>query len=283
MAARQESWDLVITPRRGLLDLRLSELWHYRYLIWMYVKRDFASLYKQTILGPLWYLIQPLFTTVVFTVVFSDIAQLSTDGLPPFLFYLAGNTLWIYFSSCLNNTADTFRKHLPTYNKVYFPRLSIPLSVTISSLVSLGIRLVFFLSFLFYFIASGRSLQPNAAVFLLPLLLAVLAALSLGAGLLITAVTVKYRDLQHLTAFGVQLLMYATPIIYPLSTIESRLRWLVLANPITPVIEAFRFGFLGVGTFTAGQLAYSFLFAVGLFFLALVIFNQAEGTFVDTA
>src|SRR3972149_3351643 len=219
-SSNQENWSLVIRPQRAWWDLRLGELWRYRDLIWLFVWRDFVAYYKQTILGPLWYLIQPILTTLVFTVIFGNIAKLSTDGLPPFLFYLAGNTVWTYFSTCLTSTSNTFTSNAGLFGKVYFPRLSIPVSIVISNIISFGIRMLVFLSFLAYFMLSGSEIYPNLWVLLLPVLLLIMAGMGVGVGVIISSLTTKYRDLQQLVGFGVQLLMYGTPIIYPLSSIE---------------------------------------------------------------
>jgi len=238
-------WDLIIRPQRAWWDLRLGELWRYRDLIWLFVWRDFVAYYKQTILGPLWYLIQPILTTTVFTVIFGNIAKISTDGLPPFLFYLAGNTVWGFFASCVQNTANTFTGNAAIFGKVYFPRLTIPISVVLSNMISFAIRLVVFLVFLGYFLVTGAEIQPNWWFLSLPILIFLMAGIGLGIGIIVSSLTTKYRDLQQLVGFGVQLVMYATPVIYPISSIQSNWKWLLLANPMTPVIELFRYAFLG--------------------------------------
>jgi lipopolysaccharide transport system permease protein len=278
----QENWSLVIRPQRAWWDLRLGELWHYRDLIWLFVRRDFVAYYKQTILGPLWYLIQPVLTTLVFTVIFGNIAKLSTDGLPPFLFYLAGNTVWTYFSTCLTSTSNTFTSNAGLFGKVYFPRLSIPLSIVISNIISFAIRLVVFLAFLAYFMLTGVEIHPNFWILLLPVLLLIMAGMGLGLGIIISSLTTKYRDLQQLMGFGVQLLMYATPIIYPLSSIAGIWRWFILANPMTPVVEVFRLAFLGTSSLNPVYLIYSVVFVVVVLFVGILIFNHVETTFMDT-
>ena len=278
----QEDWDLIIRPQRSWWDLRLGELWRYRDLVRLFVWRDFVAYYKQTILGPLWYLIQPILTTLVFTVIFSNVAQLSTDGLPPFLFYLAGNTVWGYFSACLMNTSNTFTANAAIFGKVYFPRLSIPLSVVISNLISFAIRLVLFLAFWGYFLIAGADVHPNWWIIALPLLALMMAGMGLGLGIIVSSLTSKYRDLQQLVSFGVQLLMYATPVIYPLSSVQGVWRWLLLANPMTPVIEVFRLAFLGTSALEPIYLWYSGAFTVIVFFVGVVIFNRVETTFMDT-
>lgn len=278
----QENWSLVIRPQRAWWDLRLGELWRYRDLVWLFVWRDFVAYYKQTILGPLWYLIQPILTTVVFTVIFGNIAQLSTDGLPPFLFYLAGNTVWTYFSASLTSTSNTFTGNAGLFGKVYFPRLAMPLSVVISQIISFGIRFLVFLGFLIYFMASGSDVHPNWWILILPVLLVIMAGLGLGSGIIVSSLTTKYRDLQQLVTFGVQLLMYGTPVIYPLSSITGGWRWLILANPMTPVVEVFRLAFLGVSAMSPMYLLYSLAFMVLVLLIGVLIFNRVENNFMDT-
>ena len=278
----QENWTLILRPQRSWWDLRLNELWQYRDLILLFVWRDFVAYYKQTILGPLWYLIQPILTTVVFTVIFGNIAQLSTDGLPPFLFYLAGNTVWGYFSTCLTSTATTFTSNAAILGKVYFPRLTIPISIVVSNIISFGIRMGVFLGFLIYYLAIGVDLSPNGWILSLPLLLLIMAGLGLGMGIIVSSLTTKYRDLQQLIAFGVQLLMYATPVIYPISSLKENWRWLVIANPMTAVVEVFRLAFLGVSSLSPVYLLYSLGFTLVILLLGVLIFNRVEATFMDT-
>ncbi|MFH2101990.1 MAG: ABC transporter permease [Chloroflexota bacterium] len=275
-------WDLIIHPQRSWWDLRLGELWRYRDLIGLLVRRDFVAQYKQTILGPLWYLIQPILTTLVFTVIFSGIAHLSTDGLPPFLFYLAGNTVWGYFSTCLTSTSNTFAANAGIFGKVYFPRLSIPISVIISNLISFGIRFGVFLAFLAYFMLTGSAISPNLWILALPVLLFLMAGLGLGLGIIVSSLTTKYRDLQQLVSFGVQLLMYATPVIYPLSTVQGIWRGLILINPMTPVVEIFRLAFLGTSSLSPFYLLYSAVFMLVVLLIGVLIFNRVEATFMDT-
>lgn len=278
----QNEWDLLIQPKRAWWDLRIGELWRYRDLIRLFVWRDFVAYYKQTILGPLWYLIQPLFTTLIFTVVFGNIAKLSTDGLPPFLFYLAGNTVWTYFAACLTSTSNTFTSNAHIFGKVYFPRLSIPLSVIFSNLISFGIRLALFLGFLVYFVLSGADVRPNWWILLLPILLLIMAGLGLGLGVIVSSLTTKYRDLQQLVGFGVQLLMYVTPVIYPLSSAQGLWRWVLIANPMTSVIEIFRSAFLGTSSLGPIYLLYSLLFMLVVLLIGMLVFHRVETTFMDT-
>jgi lipopolysaccharide transport system permease protein len=283
-SATEESWDLIIRPKDGWLDLHLDDLWRYRDLLWMFVRRDFVSVYKQTILGPIWFFIQPLFTTLVFTVVFSGMAQLSTGGLPPMLFYLAGTTAWNYFAACLTKTSSTFTANAGIFGKVYFPRLITPLSVVVSNLIQFGIQFLLFLAFFAYYLLSGAALHPDWAgiLVLTPILLLVMGILGLGCGIIISSLTTKYRDMQFLVGFGVQLLMYGTPIIYGLGAIPAKYRPWVEANPMTPVVECFRGIYLGSGSWSAGSLLYTSAFTLVTLFLGLLIFHRVEKTFMDT-
>lgn len=282
MNTENQDWTMTIRPQRHWLDLRLGELWRYRDLVSMFVWRDFVSVYKQTILGPLWYLIQPLLTTLTFTIIFGNIARLPSDGLPHFLFYLSGTVIWSYFAACLTKTSNTFSGNANIFGKVYFPRLAVPISILISNLVSFLIQFGLFLVIMLYYLSIGAQVRPNHSLLITPLLVLMMAGLGLGFGIIISSLTTRYRDLQYLVTFGVQLLMYATPVIYPLSAVPDRFRWLILANPLTPVIEAFRYAFLGAGNLHPGQLLYSFAFMVVILLIGLLIFNQVERTFMDT-
>lgn len=276
-------WDLTIRPRGRWFDLHLADLWRYRDLVYMFVRRDFVSKYKQTILGPTWFLIQPLLTTLVFVVVFGNLANLSTDRLPKMLFYLSGNVLWMYFSAVLVATANTFVGNAHLFGKVYFPRLAVPLSIAISHLLTFGLQFMFFMGFWLFYVLRGADIQMTAAVLLFPVLVLMMAGLALGLGILFSALTTKYRDLRFLLEFGVRLAMYATPVIFPLSSITGgRLRLILLANPMTPIIEVFRLGFMGQGTLHWGWLAYSAGFAIVSLLLGMIIFNRVERTFMDT-
>lgn len=276
------NWDLIIGPKSGWFDLHLKDLYRYRDLTMLFVWRDFVAQYKQTILGPLWYLIQPLFSTIVFTVVFGKVAKISTDGLPQFLFYMAGVTCWNYFAECLTRTSGTFITNAGLFGKVYFPRLTVPFSIVISNILKFGIQFLFFIGFLAYFIMNGANVRPNFWIFLMPYLLLLMAGLGLGAGIIISALTTKYRDLQQLVTFGVQLLMYATPIVYPLSVVPDKYKWLVLLNPMAPIIETFRYAFLGSGSFNVIYLLYSTVTTLIIIFLGVILFNRVEKTFMDT-
>jgi len=280
--SQTEYWDLIIEPRRRLLDLRIGELWKYRDLVMLFVRRDFVAAYKQTILGPLWYLIQPLLTTITFTVIFGQIASLPTDGLPQFLFYMSGTVLWSYFADCLTKTSNTFVSNSHLFGKVYFPRLTVPVSILISNLITFAMQFVFFLLFVGYFALQGAEIRPNLWIFAFPLLLLIMAGLGLGLGILISAMTTKYRDLRFLVGFGVSLLMYATPVIYPASSIPERFQMLIKANPMTPIVETFRYAFLGAGSVHPLDLLYSFGFMVIVVIIGTVVFNRVESTFMDT-
>lgn len=280
--AFNKSWDLIITPRKKWWELELSEVWQYRDLIALFVQRDFVSRYKQTILGPLWFLIQPLITSIVFTVIFGQIAQLPSDGLPQLLFYMSGTVMWSYFASCLTNISATFTSNAHLFGKVYFPRLVTPISIVLSNLITFSIQFLFFLSFFLYFFLRGAEVSFTTWAFTLPLLIILMAGLGLGFGIIISSMTIKYRDLSYLVTFGVSLWMYGTPVIYPVSSIPKRWRWVADINPITPIIETFRAGFLGAGDATWIRLAYSTAFMLIVMFIGVVIFNRVEKTFIDT-
>lgn len=278
-------WDLVIEPQNSLFELHLKDVWRYRDLLWLLVKRDFVSFYKQTILGPLWFFIQPLFTTIIFTFIFGNLAGLSTDGLPQPLFYMAGITAWNYFADCLTKTSTVFRDNANIFGKVYFPRLIMPLSIVVSNLVRFGVQMLLFFVMMAYYLflnKTGVEFHMNIYVLLGPFLVLLMALLGLGVGLIIAALTTKYRDLAFLITFGVQLMMYATTVIYPLSAAPGKYKWLIELNPMTGIIEAFRFGFLGEGVLTMSSLGYSVIFTLISLIIGVVIFNKTEKTFVDT-
>ena len=274
----------VIRPRNGWFDLDLAELWRYRDLVVMFVKRNFTVLYKQTILGPAWILLNPLLTTVIFNVVFGGLAGLSTDGTPAFLFYMAGNTVWTFFASCINNTANTFVANSQVFGKVYFPRLTMPLSQALTSLINFGIQCAMFVVFWLYFFFTGAAVRPSVWLLALPLVTLQVMLLGLGVGIIVSSLTTKYRDLAIAVGFGVQLWMYATPVVYPLSSLAEspRLQTLVLLNPMTTPVEVFRAATLGTGTVTAGGLVYSTVFTLAALALGVVLFSRIEKTFMDT-
>ena len=277
-----QNWSMEIKSERRLLSIPVGEIWAYRDLMVLLVRRDFVAMYKQTILGPLWFLIQPVLTTLVFTFVFGRIAKISTDELPQMLFYLAGITCWTYFSESLTKTSETFTTNANIFGKVYFPRVIVPLSIIVSNLLKFGVQFILFLVFVGYYMLAGANVQMNQAVFLLPLLVALMGGLGLGMGMIISAMTTKYRDLRFLLTFAVQLFMYATPVIYPLSTVPEKYRLLFLANPVSPIVETFRYGFLGKGTFEPTHLLYSGGCMILILGVAMVIFNQVEKNFMDT-
>lgn len=279
---KEERWDLVIQPHKSLLDIPWTDLWRYRDLWRMFVKRDVITVYKQTILGPIWYVLQPILTTLVFMLVFGRIAGLSTDGVPQVLFYLSGVTIWNYFSESFTNTSKTFIENAQIFGKVYFPRLILPLAKVSSGLIKFLIQFVLFLGFWLYFLIATESIQPNVNALLTPVYVLLMAGLGLGFGIIFTSLTTKYKDLTFLLQFGVQLLMYATPVIYPVSSVPEKYRPFILANPITSIIEGFKYGFLGVGEFSWMHLMYSACFAVVILWLGVVIFNRTERSFIDT-
>jgi len=278
------SWDLIIEPRSSLFQLNLKEVWRYKYLLVMFVKRDLVAVYKQTILGPIWFFIQPILTTITFVIVFGNIAQISTDGLPQILFYLSGITIWNYFSETLTSTSNTFIVNANIFGKVYFPRLVLPLSKVISGLIKFGIQYILFLLTLIYFLLKGNKVQPDVfgIILVTPVVLVIMAGLGLGLGLILSALTTKYRDLVFLISFGIQLGMYATPVIFPISSVSSQYRWLIEINPMASLVEAFRKVYLGAGDLSWPWMAYSFGFMLVILLIGTVIFNRVEKTFMDT-
>jgi lipopolysaccharide transport system permease protein len=276
-------WTEVILPKTGFFDVNLSELWRYRDLIMLFVRRDFVSTYKQTILGPIWFFIQPLFTTLIFTLVFSQIAKLSTDGLPPVLFYLSGITLWTYFSDCFTKTSNTFVANASIFGKVYFPRLTSPVSIIISNLIKFGIQIgLFFCVYVYYLITHQISFEISWTIVFLPFLIILMALLGLGLGIIFSSLTTKYRDLSFLLQFAIQLLMYATPIIYPISSVGGKVKTILMLNPITPVIETFRVLLFGHGEIDINGLIYCTAFTTITLFLGILVFNRVEKSFMDT-
>lgn len=278
----EEHWDLVIEPKSNWYDLRLGEILRYKDLLFLFVRRDFVSLYKQTILGPLWFFIQPIITSLTFTVIFGNLAKISTDGLPQILFYMCGVTLWTYFSDTLTKTSDTFTANANIFGKVYFPRMIVPLSVVVSNLIKLGVQFLLFIIIWLFYLLTTSSVHPNSALLLVPLLVILMGFLGLSFGIIISSLTTKYRDLKFLVVFGVQLMMYASPIVYPLSIVPEKYKWIILANPVTSIIETFKYAFLGVGEFNWMHLGYSFLVTLILFLIGLVIFHKVEKSFMDT-
>lgn len=284
MSVEPQKYTLVIEPKTRLLDLNFKELWRYRDLLFLFVRRDFVAVYKQTIFGPLWFFIQPILTTVMFMVVFGRIAKIPTDGIPPMVFYLAGIVSWNYFADALKTTSETFVSNANIFGKVYFPRVITPMSIVVSKLLTFCVQFTLFLVvFGYYYFFTGANLEPNNMLFILPLLIVITAGLALGMGLLVTALTSKYRDFKFLISFAIQLAMYATPIIYPLSEVKDpKFRYLILANPMSSIIETFRYAFTGVGHFSWGALGYSFGVMLILIVLGTLVFNKVEKTFMDT-
>lgn len=280
--AENDNWTEIISPSTSLLDLKLGELWRYRDLVMMFVRRDFTASFKQTVLGPVWFFVQPLLTTITFVVIFGRIAGISTDGVPPLVFYLGGIAIWNYFSECLTKTASVFRENAGIFGKVYFPRLTMPVSIVISNLVKFGIQLSLFLAVWVYYLVKDHSVHPNAYLLLVPVLVILMGLMALGLGMIITAMTTKYRDLVFLLAFGVQLLMYATPVIYPLSTLSSKYKWVILANPLSSIVETFRYAFTGSGSFSWMYFGYSTVFTILILILGTIVFNKVERSFTDT-
>jgi lipopolysaccharide transport system permease protein len=280
-----EKWDIELTPHSSLLDLKLNEVWHYRDLLLLLVRRDFVSFYKQTILGPLWFFIQPLFTTLIYSFVFGSLADISADHLPKPLFYLAGITSWNYFADCLTKTSTVFTTNAGLFGKVYFPRLIVPLSIVVSNLIRFAVQMALFFLMMGIYIVNGADVHPNAYLLLFPFLLLLMAMLGLGLGMVISAMTTKYRDLSFLITFGVQLMMYLTTVIYPLSTVKEKYpkyKWLVEYNPMTPIIEAFRYGFLGKGSFNMVSLGVTTAITTIILVAGIITFNRVERTFIDT-
>ena len=279
---QEEEWTKVIGPKRGWFDINLSNLWNYRDLIILFVKRDFVAFYKQTILGPLWFLLQPLFTTIVLTIIFGRIAHIPTDGLPQVLFYMCGIVIWNYFADCLNKTSDTFVTNAHIFGKVYFPRLVVPVSIVITNLITFAIQFLLFLSFFSYFYLAGSDIKMSFWVFLTPLLLLQMAALGLGLGILISSLTTKYRDLRYVVGFGVQLWMYATPIVYPMSQIPEKWQWVFALNPMAAIVEMARFAFLGAGDVQPWNVGMSLGMTVLVLLAGIIMFSRIEKTFMDT-
>lgn len=277
-------WDTIISPKTGLMQINLREIWQYRDLLWLFVKRDFTAQYKQTILGPLWHVIQPIFTTLMFALVFGKIASIPTDGIEPsILFYMSGITIWNYFSACLTATSSTFVSNAGIFGKVYFPRLILPLSTVASNMVKFGIQFLLLLAFMIFYGIRNNNFHFGAVWLLIPVLVVMMAALGLGLGIIISSLTTKYRDFTVLIGFAVQLLMYATPVAYPLSFLQSKsyaawIQW----NPLTPIVEAFRYALFGKGSFDAMQLCYSGGVIIVLLAIGIIVFSKVEKSFMDT-
>lgn len=278
-----QQWDLEIKPSDKLFNLHLKDVWAYRDLMWLFVRRDFVAQYKQTVLGPVWHFVQPILTTLMFLLVFRKIANIPTDNIAPIAFYMSGITIWNYFSSALTNTSNTFVSNASIFGKVYFPRLVLPLSVVISNVVKFGIQFLLLSTVIFYYHFNGHPFHFRVELLLIPLLLVHLALLGLGLGIIISSVTTKYRDFSVLLGFAIQLYMYATPIVYPLSYLQNKsYKWLIDINPLTPVVECFRLALFGVGTVDSTSMIYSIVFTILALFTGIVLFNKVEKTFMDT-
>ncbi len=278
----EKKWTEIIRPKTGWFELNIKEIWQYRDLLLLLVRRDFVAVYKQTVLGPLWYFIQPLFATIAFTIIFGNIAGISTDGLPQVLFYMSGITMWNYFQDCLIKTSSTFTLNAGLFGKVYFPRIIMPISVIMSNLIKFGLQLLFMLLFWIYFFLKGAPIILKPEILLFPMLVLLMAGMGLGLGMIISSLTTKYRDFQYMLGFGAQLLMYASPVIYPISSVPNSYKILILSNPMTGIIEAFRYGLLGEGGYQHSYLIYSLVFTIIVLFLGLLIFNRVQKNFMDT-
>ncbi|MCW1147861.1 ABC transporter permease [Flavobacterium lacisediminis] len=276
-----EQWDSVIESRHSLFDINLKEIWHYRDLLVLFVRRDFVTVYKQTILGPLWFFIQPLLTTITFTIIFGNVAQLSTDGAPKIIFYMAGITLWNYFSTCLTTVSGVFNANASIFGKVYFPRLIMPLTIVISNLMKFAVQFLLFVSFVGYFTFQNE-IQPNSWILLTPFIIILMALISMGIGLILSSMTTKYKDLNQLIGFGVQLFMYATPVIYPSSSVPQNYQWVVELNPLVGLFDYMRYAYLGVGEFTISDLVYPSIFSIVILAVGVLVFNKTQKTFMDT-
>ena len=276
-----EQWDSVIESRHSLFDINLKELWHYRDLLVLFVRRDFVTVYKQTILGPLWFFIQPLLTTITFTIIFGNVAQLSTDGAPKVVFYMAGITLWGYFSTCLTTVSGVFNANAGIFGKVYFPRLIMPLTIVISNLMKFGVQFLLFICFVVYFTLQNQ-IHPNSWILLTPLIIVLMALISMGIGLILSSMTTKYKDLNQLIGFGVQLFMYATPVIYPSSSVPQNYQWVVELNPLVGLFDYMRYAYLGVGNFNFSNLVYPSIFSIVILAIGILVFNKTQKTFMDT-
>jgi lipopolysaccharide transport system permease protein len=285
MNNKENNWLFEITPKNKFFSLNFKEIWQYRDLLFLFVKRDVITVYKQTVLGPLWYLIQPLFTSVTFTIIFNNVAGIDTGTIPPFLFNLAGITVWNYFTACLTGTSDTFKANASIFGKVYFPRIITPLSIVISNLIKFGIQFLIFIAFYIYYYVMGYDLKLNGLVVLFPFLIAIMGILGLGLGMLISSMVTKYRDFSHLIGFGIQLLMYLSAVMYPMELLKEKLPkigWLIEYNPLAYVIETSRYMLLDVGKISAIGLIYTLVTTFAVFFIGLLIFNKTEKSFIDT-
>jgi lipopolysaccharide transport system permease protein len=278
----EETWDIVIKPKSGWINIPFGEIYRYRDLIFLFVKRDFVTFYKQTILGPLWYIIQPLVNSVIFTIIFGKLAKIPTDGLPPFLFYMAGTVAWGYFSTCLTQTSNTFVSNREIFGKVYFPRMTVPISIVITSIFQFLIQFFIFISFLLYYWYQGANVEPSIMILTLPLILLQMAILGLGMGILVSSLVTKYRDLTFAMTFAVQIWMYLTPVVYPLTQVPENYRNLYVLNPMVSIVESFRGAFLGVSSIETHHILISVFVTMIIFIIGIILFSRIEKTFMDT-
>ena len=278
----KNQWDHIVSSNRSWLNFNLNEVYQYKNLIYLFVKRDFVTFYKQTILGPLWYIIQPLFMTVVFTLIFSSIAKIPTDGISPFIFYLSGTVVWGYFAACFSLTGSIFVTNAQIFGKVYFPRITVPIATSIVTMLQFFIQFFIFIGFLIFFMIKGSSLHPNLFVLFLPLILIQMAILSVGMGMIVSALTAKYRDLTFAMGFLVQLWMYMTPVVYPLSVVPEKFKLLIILNPMTAPVEFFREAFLGTSSVSFNIIFISWIVSIVVFFIGVILFTKIEKTFMDT-
>ncbi|MFD1014625.1 ABC transporter permease [Winogradskyella rapida] len=282
---KDDAWLYTISSKRKLIDFNFKEIWRYRDLLILFVKRDVVTVYKQTVLGPLWYLIQPLFTALTFTLIFNKVANIETGTVPPFLFNLAGISIWNYFSTCLTSTSDTFKSNAAVFGKVYFPRIIVPLSIIISNLMKFAIQLLIFIAFYVYYYLNGAAIHPTGGLLFFPFIVMLMGLLGLGIGMIISSMVTKYRDLKFLLGFGVQLLMYVSAVMYPLTLMRNKLpqiAWIVEYNPVAYIIETTRYMLLGTGTFSLQGIVYTVAVTFVVLFLGIIIFNRTEKTFIDT-
>ena len=282
MTHQTQNWTEEIKSNTNLLSVNVKEIWHYRDLIYMLVKRDFITFYKQTILGPIWFFVQPILTSLIYLVLFGQVAKLSTDGLPQLAFYLSGITIWNYFSESLSKTSTVFKDNSGVFGKVYFPRLIMPLAIVVSGLMKFSIQFALFISVVLYYTFVQQTIAPNIWVLATPYLILLMAAFALGLGMIFSSLTTKYKDLTFLLSFGIQLAMYATPVVYPISALPLNYRWMVEMNPLTGIFECFRYGYLGSGHFDPMSLVYSTICIFILFLIGVLIFNKVEKSFMDT-
>ncbi len=278
----EETWDIVIKPKSGWFNIPFGEIYRYSDLIFMFVKRDFVTFYKQTILGPLWYIIQPLVNSVIFTIIFGNLAKIPTDGIPPFLFYMAGTVVWGYFSTCLTQTSNTFVANREIFGKVYFPRMTVPISIVITGIFQFLIQFVIFIGFLLYYWHQGAEVSPSIMIFTLPLILLQMAILGLGMGILVSSLVTKYRDLTFAMTFAVQIWMYLTPVVYPLTQVPENYRNLYVLNPMVSIVESFRGAFLGVSSIETHHILISVFVTMIIFIIGVILFSRIEKTFMDT-